>query len=64
MVSIKACSKERLVDHLLDGVPSSAKSSVLSAIVAETGELDNGNFDGCPISFPERVQVAILDSML
>ena len=61
VVAFELGSKERLVGHLPDSGPASAKSLLLVALVAEVREVENSKLNGSPESSPKAIQVAHLD---
>ena len=64
MVALKPSSEEGLVGHFPDGRPATAKRILLSALMAEVGELEDSQFNSSPVRLPEPVKVASLDSQL
>ena len=62
MVALKPSSEEGLVGHFPDGRPASAKRILLSALMAEVGEIEDSQFNSSPVRLPEPVKVASLDS--
>ena len=64
VVPLEARSVKRLVRNLLDGKYAPAQSRMLSAIVAEAGEVDDRQFNGSPVCLPKAVHVTSLDGLL
>ena len=60
VVALKFSSKERLVGNFPDSGPATPNSILLTALVAEVSEVQDGKLNGGPKGRPEAIQVANL----
>ena len=61
VVALKCSSKEWLVGHFPDSGPSTPKSILLIALVAEVSEFQDSKLQSGPIGRPKAIQVASLE---